>query len=176
MFASRSMLRIFSKSQLCTGFRNTKVLFRRRVAGFLAGRRDCAPHRRCAVGKTRANKTAACARSPLCIHSLHTPVAITPCLYVYRTSEEQTGGAYACPSACKLNFPFARVRYEGALHTGGRRYGTVPDLVRYTSFSSEIYTHVTSRRSVNDPPRSRIVRRHCANDHLDVVGCVNSCS
>ena len=68
-------------------------------------------------------------------------------------------------SACKLNFPFARVRYEGAVHTGGRRDRTVPDLVRYTSFSSEIYTHVTSRRSVNDPPRSRIVRRQCAINH-----------
>ena len=75
-------------------------------------------------------------------------------------------------SACKLNFPFARVRC--AVHTGGRRDGTVPDLVRYTSFSSEIYTHVSSRRSVNDPPRSLIVRWHCAINHLQVGGCVKT--
>jgi hypothetical protein len=79
-------------------------------------------------------------------------------------------------SACKLNFPFARVRYEGAVNKGGRRDGTVPDLVRYTSFSSEIYTHVTSRRSVNDPLRSRIVRRLCAINHLQVGVCVKTCS
>jgi hypothetical protein len=117
MFASRSMLRIFSKSQLCTGFRNTKVLFRRRVAGFLAGRRDCAPHRRCAVGKTRANKTAACARSPLCIHSLHTPVAIIPCLYVYLTFEEQKGCAYV---RMRARFPVCTCALHGpCIREGG---------------------------------------------------------